>query len=119
MPKPCKHCGSDRHGSTFCFRAPKKAIAKTTRIKQKGKRTLEYEVWRDTVARPYLDKTYGHVCANCGLGDYGMHILDVDHKLNRGSHPELKKVLTNVQWLGRYPCHSEKTDRIKGKERYE
>lgn len=106
----CVVCGK-RAYSEYCVQhKPRKPIVTKKRPKQRGKRTLEYEVWRDTIAIPYLDKTYGHICAKCGQGDYGLHILEVDHIQNRGSHPELKMVLTNVQWLGRIPCHSDKTD---------
>jgi 5-methylcytosine-specific restriction endonuclease McrA len=73
-------------------------------IKKRGKRTLEYETWRDTVAKPYLDKTYGHVCRDCGATGQ----LDVEHIKKRGSHPHLKMTLTNVTYLCR-PCHIKAT----------
>lgn len=79
-------------------------------ITRYGKRAREQSTWVRDVARPYLDKTFGHVCAKCGKGDYGMHILDVDHKLTKGSRPDLKQDLDNIQYLGRIPCHQDKTD---------
>ena len=115
MSKPCIWCESLEHTSFYCKRKINKPIARSTkRIKQKGRRTMEYEEWRDNVAKPYLDETFGHVCVTCGMGDYGMHTLDVEHKLNRGSHANLKMDLNNVQWMGNYPCHFNKTNRIKG-----
>lgn len=102
MSKLCLICGK-KCLSDYCFQhKPRKPI------NQKGKRTLEYEEWRDTIARPYLIKTYGPVCADCGGTRCGNKQLDVDHKKKRGSNPSLKMDLNNVQLLGRYPCHWEK-----------
>ena len=66
-------------------------------MKTKGKKTLAYEHWRDTEAKPYLDKTFGHVCnvVGCDVTER----LDVDHILNRSTHPDLVRSLTNVQYL--------------------
>lgn len=69
-------------------------------ITKRGKRQVEYEKWRDEVAIPYLEKTYGHKCAYCGVGGK----LDVNHKLKRGSHPDLKMELTNIEYACR-SCH--------------
>lgn len=102
MSKACIICGK-RAYSDYCFQhKPKK------RITQKGPKTIEYEAWRDEVARPYLDKHFGRVCASCGGTRCGNNQLDVDHKLKRGSRADLKMDLDNVQYLGRYPCHFEK-----------
>lgn len=93
---------------------PPKPLPRATKpIKQKGKRTMQYERWRDEVARPHLDMTTGRVCQACFGERCGNQQLDVDHILNRGSHPALRMNLDNVQYLGRYPCHVEKTDGIK------
>lgn len=104
----CSNCGSNKHYQTFCTWKKRKPIAK------KGKRTIEYEAWRDIIARPYLIKKYGEVCAACGGARCGNKQLDVEHKKNRGSHPELKMVLSNVQLMGRFPCHYEKTNNLGG-----
>lgn len=72
-----------------------------------GKRTIQYSAWRDEIAIPFLDENFGHECASCGAEED----LAVDHILNRGSRPDLKMDLTNVQWLCPI-CHSKKTDRI-------
>lgn len=92
----CKLCGGN-HYKTFCFKARKP-------IKQKGKRTVKYEAFRDNVVRPYLDKTYGHRCVECGATNN----LDVQHKQKRGSHPELKMELSNLEYLCR-SCHIKAT----------
>lgn len=81
-------------------------------IPRKGKRTIAYEHWRDTVAKPYLDRTFGRQCADCGGARCGNINLDVDHIEERGSNPHLKMSLDNVQYLGRYPCHFEKTNHL-------
>lgn len=102
MSKSCQVCGK-RAYSDYCFQhKPRKRIA------QKGRKTEAYETWRDEIARPYLIKTFGAVCAACGGLRCKNKQLDVDHKLKRGSRPDLKMSLDNVQLLGRYPCHWEK-----------
>lgn len=66
-----------------------------------------WEVFRDKVAIPYLDKKYGHVCNKKGCTvDTN---LDVDHIKTRGAHHELKFDVKNMQYLCR-PHHREKTD---------
>jgi 5-methylcytosine-specific restriction endonuclease McrA len=87
---------------------PKREPRAPKRITTRGEKTIEYEHWRDTVAIPYLDATYGHKCADCGTTT---RKLDVDHIRNRGSHPELKMVLANLAWRCR-TCHRAKTDRL-------
>lgn len=69
-------------------------------LRRIGKKTLEYNKWRDEIAIPYLDKTYGHFCFDCGAGGK----LDVAHIRGRGSHPELRMILTNVNYMCR-SCH--------------
>lgn len=70
-------------------------------IKQKGKRSIAYEAWRDHVARPYLDEAFGHRCVDCGATEG----LDVAHIKTRGSRADLKMVLSNVQYKCR-DCHN-------------
>lgn len=102
MSRYCIVCGN-RAYSDYCFQhKPKK------RITQKGRATIEYEEWRDTVAIPYLNKHFGRVCAACGGERCHNRQLDVDHKIKRGSRADLKMDLNNVQYLGRFPCHFEK-----------
>lgn len=98
MPKPCQVCGSDKHTKTFCFYAKKK------KPNQLGRRGNEYIEWRDNIAIPHLDSTYGHKCASCGVGGK----LDVQHIKKRGSHPELRMELSNVEYLCR-SCHIKAT----------
>ena len=81
-------------------------------INQKGKKSLELDAWVRDVARPYLDEKYGRVCAACGGERCGNKQLDVDHIKNKGSNYHLRMVLSNVQYLGRWPCHREKTDNV-------
>ena len=109
VPKPCKYCSALTHYSFQCYLAPRKPPKPRKAIRKKGKATIKYELWRDTVAIPYLNETFGRVCAACGGERCNNLQLDVDHIQNRGSHSELKMTLSNVQYLGRYPCHYEKT----------
>lgn len=98
MAKACSVCGK-RAYSDYCVQhKPRKAI------EQKGNKTIEYEHWRDNVAKPYLNDKYGYHCALC----WSQEALDVDHIQKRGSHPELKMELSNVRYLCR-PCHIKAT----------
>lgn len=102
MSRKCLVCGK-RAYSDYCFQhKPKKRIA------QKGAKTEAYEEWRDNVAIPYLDRTTGRVCQACFGSRCRNRQLDVDHIKKRGSSPDLKMSLDNVQYLGRFPCHYEK-----------
>lgn len=107
----CKDCGTTfpRYNtlSTICGRCALNRYSKPRqRIRRKGKRTIEYEAWRRDVAVPYLDKTYGRKCSVLGCPE--TEYLDVQHKQKRGSHPELKMELSNVEYLCR-PHHIEAT----------
>ena len=77
-----------------------------------GKKTELYIVWRNTIAVPYLDKRYGHVCSKreCSVTEG----LEVDHIKNRSTHPHLKMDVKNVQYLCK-EHHFEKTYRIREK----
>lgn len=121
ITKPCKWCGDPlpNHFPYQCRKNPKvinRKPLKRTPIQHKGKRTLEYEKWRDEVARPYLIEKYGEACVDCGGERCGNKQLDVDHIEGRGSHADLKMSIDNVQLLGRYPCHDDKTNH-RGKYR--
>jgi hypothetical protein len=85
----CGHC----HYKTFCP-LNRKPIAKV------GKKTLEYNKWRDKIAKPYLDKKYGHKCyiELCPIKAY----LEVHHIQTRGGHHEKKQDLNNVIYLCGY-----------------
>lgn len=73
---------------------------KRKRITRYGKKAREYSEWRDEVAIPHLIAKDGRKCALCGSTGK----LDVQHKQKRGSHPELKMSLDNVEFLCR-TCH--------------
>lgn len=106
MPVRCKFCESLEHTQFYCRLKPRKPIKVNKRPKQAGKRATEYKNFRDQVAIPFLTENFGYKCARCGVTDN----LDVDHIQGRGSHPELKMNLTNLQFLCR-SCHQQKTDR--------
>ena len=96
----CSYCGWVGHYKTFCPRKPNKPIKVNKRPRQIGKGTIKYNAWRDGVAKPYLDKTFGHTCKDCGLGGE----LDVCHFETRGGHANKKMQLSNVYYLHR-ACH--------------
>lgn len=102
MAKYCTICGKRAYSDYCVTHKPRKPIT------QRGKRTIEYETWRDTIARPFLD-SLGRQCAICG----SINNLQIDHILNRGSRPDLKMSLSNVQYLCDGPpnwCHTKKTN---------
>jgi predicted restriction endonuclease len=96
----CKNCDSPYHYQTFCPQKKRKPIA------ARGKHAKLWEVFRDKVAIPYLDKKYGHVCSVAGCSE--TKNLDVDHIKNRGSNPDLRYDVKNCQYLCR-AHHAEKT----------
>lgn len=104
MVRECKICGkvfkqysSLQNKCYDCTRATYKPIA------QKGPKTIEYENWRDNVAKPYLDKKFGHKCALCG----STVALEVDHIKKRSTTPEMKQNVLNVRYLCEM-CHYER-----------
>ena len=109
----CKDCGrSIIVWSTVQTRCPKCQLARSkakpaTPIKQQGKHARMWATFRDKVAKPYLDKKYGRICAVKGCEE--SENLDVDHIKNRGSNPDLRYDVKNMQYLCR-PHHSLKTD---------
>lgn len=115
VERMCKDCNRSiivwNSAQTRCAACQKaRSNAKAPKpIKKRGKRSEAYEVWKKTIAIPYLDKKYGRVCAACKGVRCGNQQLDVDHIKNRGSHPQLRMDVKNVQYLGRFPCHFEKT----------
>lgn len=52
----CANCGSNYHYQTLC------TLKKRKPISQRGKHAKLWEAFRDKVAKPYLDKKYGHIC---------------------------------------------------------
>lgn len=101
---------------TYTRPAVRKPLKRSTKpIKKKGKATLIYEKWRDTVAKPYLDKTFGINCSRCGapppVNEETGKVLrhEVDHIKTRGARHDLKMVLSNVRYLC-WECHRLVTD---------
>lgn len=92
----------------------RKPLVAKKRMNKKGRQQLEYEKWRDGVAKPFLDETFGRVCSTPGCE--ATEGLQVDHIKNRGSRADLKMDLENVQYLCAYPCHYNKTYHIGGKQ---
>lgn len=101
----CGSCGRSGHYKTFCTYTAKPPIKVNKRPRQAGKEHERWKQFREEIAIPYLDDKFGHICRCCGIdGD-----LDIDHIHNKGSRPELKYQLSNLQYLCRHPCHFNKT----------
>jgi hypothetical protein len=82
-------------------------------ITQRGKEAKKWDLFRDKVARPYLDNKFGLACTDCGVmppvkedGTFYRH--DVDHVKGKGSHVEQKYDVKNMVYRCR-PCHVLKT----------
>lgn len=104
----CKYCGKQMVAyntlQNKCFDCTKKAYKP---IAKKGRETKLYETFRDKVAKPYLDKKYGHVCSVkwCNVTEN----LEVDHIKTRGSRHDLKFDVKNMRYLC-FTHHREVTD---------
>lgn len=102
----CKDCGRQGHYAYQCWKN-RKPIAVKKRPPQRGKEYYKYAEFKKTVAIPYLNEKYGRKCQVCGTHNN----LEIDHIKGRGSHPELKYDLDNLQYL----CtkhHRQKTDMV-------
>jgi len=102
----CTVCNKKSYSQLCYMHKPRKSIARLKRPRQQGK---EYERWkkfRDEVAKPYLDETFGHFCVDCKATGS----LDIDHIKTRGSRPDLKYDLKNLTYKCRL-CHIKKTNR--------
>lgn len=73
-----------------------------------GRRAQELAGWIRDVGRPAVIKRDGEKCACCGST---WDDLTVDHIKTKGSRPDLKRDINNLQLLC-YVCHRNKTDHI-------
>lgn len=89
---------------------PRKALTARVRPKKMSDKERDYQEWKEAVARPYVVERDGNKCQCCGRPAYLNEKLDLDHIKGKGSHRELKRELSNLQLLCRYPCHQNKTD---------
>lgn len=114
MKQPrCAYCGSLGHYATFCMVKPKKPIQRLRRPRQMSAKEVQYQVWKETVARPALIARDGNFCSCCGRHAEGGEKLDIEHTLGKGSHPGLKQDINNLTLMCRFPCHRAKTDRVQ------
>lgn len=103
MAKHCLRCGKRCYGD-FCFQhKSRKAIPK------QSAKEIEYQTWKEEVARPHLIWRDGNKCFCCGRAAYPNEKLDIEHKLGKGTRPDLKRVLRNLRLFCRFPCHAAKT----------
>lgn len=108
-PRACKSCGGEWHTAFNCPLRPRKGfVNKVKLMKPIGRQGLKYNQFRNNVAYPYLVEKYGEQCNSCGRSDLP---LDVDHIKKRGSRPDLKYDLNNLQLLCR-SCHAKKDNEI-------
>jgi 5-methylcytosine-specific restriction endonuclease McrA len=70
---------------------------------------MDYQDWKELIARPSVVERDGNKC-QCVGGCWRIG-TDLDHIRNKGSRPDLKKDISNLQLLCRI-CHNNKTDLI-------
>lgn len=102
MAKTCTVCGKRAYSDYCILHKPRKPIP------PQSAKEIDYQEWKESVARPYLIDKYGNVCSCCGK-DFGFVKLDIEHTLTKGSRPDLKRNLDNMTLMCRW-CHSRKTD---------
>ncbi len=89
---------------------PPKRLKKAPKpIRKVSPKQVSYERWLIKEARPTVIKRDGDVCRCCQRVHYPH---DLDHVDGKGHNPSRKRDITNLQILGRFPCHRNKTDHI-------
>lgn len=76
-------------------------------ISRYGKRARELSQWIREVGRPAVIARDGEACVCCGTP----YDLTIDHIKTKGSRPDLKRDIDNLQLLC-YPCHRLRTDHL-------
>ena len=114
MAKTCSRPGCERgcYGLFCLAHKPRKAITTKKRPRQQSDKEKEYQLWKEETARPFVIERDGNHCACCGRLAHEGEKLDLDHILGKGSHPSLKRDLSNFELLCRFPCHRNKTDEL-------
>ena len=124
MIRACRDCDIEYNTfSTLQTRCPKCQYARqkpkqNKPIKQRGKKTIAYDNWRDTVAIPYLIENYGDWCSKCKRPREALSVLgiplDVAHieKRKMGGAPSLTMNIKNVRFKCR-TCHQEEDNIVK------
>ena len=80
-------------------------------MKRMSAKEQEYQYWKENTARQAVIERDGNHCQCCLRPAYESEKLDIDHVLSKGSRPDLKRSIDNMQLLCRWPCHRNKTDR--------
>lgn len=104
--KVCNVCNTLGHSGFYCKDRKFKTITKQSYKEQ------IYQEWKEGVARLKIIKRDGNLCQCCGRQANNEEKLDIDHIISKGSRPDLKTDLNNLQLLCRAPCHFKKTNNI-------
>lgn len=115
ITRPCKDCNTEIRVFNTTDNKCYDCKLKSFKPLKAGKKTKQYNEWRDNIARPYLDKKYGRACTRCRkqppydieTGEYKYH--DIDHINKRSTNPHKVMELTNLRYLCR-KCHRKVTD---------
>lgn len=113
MAHTCVVCGV-RAYSSRCFRhKAKKPLQSLRKPRRQSAKELEYQVWKETVARPFIIERDENKCQCCGQYARFGEKLDIDHVVGKGADASGKRDVDNMQLLCRFPCHRRKTDRLE------
>jgi hypothetical protein len=114
MAKQCQYTGCNRncYGEYCYLHKARKPLRSHVHPKKQSDRELDYQAWKEAVARPYVVERDGNRCMCCGRPAYPREKLDLDHIKGKGSHADSKRDLQNLQLLCRFPCHRNKTDHV-------
>ena len=114
MPKPCRHCSSEKHSSTFCYQAPRKKIEIRKALKRIGKiGTRWIETRHEWIkANPPKDSYYTcylKISPIC-LRKMTTQEMTLDHVMSRTRRPDLRFDFSNLKPCCA-PCNVEKGSR--------
>lgn len=76
-------------------------------IRKVSSKQASYERWLIKEARLAVIERDGDICRCCFRVHYPH---DLDHIDGKGHNPSRKRDINNLQILGRFPCHNNKTD---------
>lgn len=108
MSHSCVICGKRSYSAYCVLHKPRKPINRLRRPRKMSDKEVQYQVWKETVARPALIARDGNKCTCCNRPAEAGEKLDIEHTITKGSRPELKQELSNLTLMDRF-CHHYKT----------
>lgn len=131
----CKHCGSDKHLSLACFRAPRKTIKRRSipsnaakPIKPKSKKPIKgLKKKLEILVKDYVKKRDNYTCQKCGkkvdgTNCHASHVIPVSRSGYLQFDPLNMKVLCHhdhINWWHKNPVEAGKWFTDKFPDRWE